>query len=152
MSPDENDDTRNSSRDTGSRERAHPPTVTTDEAFEEALQTLVLEADANGVDVRGGWPVAYDDETAMWDIEITRLSRSLTADVQDPGSLVTSIIEAVADREDVEATALPPLQEAIDNDILETLQRSNDERQFVRFQYCGYQITVRADGSLVIEE
>lgn len=134
-----------------SRERDYPPTATTDEAFQEALRALVLEADANGVDVRGGWPVVRGDETKMWDVELTSVARSSTAHVDETGSTVVSIVNAVADREGVETTDLPPLQESIDHKILETLQQSNDQEQFVRFQYYGYEITVRADGSLISE-
>jgi hypothetical protein len=46
------------------------PAITTEEEFREALRRLVLEADSNGVDVRGGWPIT-DDERG-WDLEIVK--------------------------------------------------------------------------------
>lgn len=126
--------------------------ITTREAFEEALEAVVTEADSNGVDVRGGWPVAREDDTRMWDVEIVRVSRRSTAHVRDTGSPVASIVEAVASREGVETTELPPLHETISSDILETLRQSVDDvEQHVRFRYYGYQVTVRGDGSIVIE-
>jgi hypothetical protein len=45
-----------------------PATITTEEEFHEALRRLVLEADANDVDVRGGWPIVDGDRG--WDLEI----------------------------------------------------------------------------------
>lgn len=153
MSSDQNDSTRSSSRDTASRERAHSHTITTDDAFQEALRTLVLDADSNGVDVRGGWPVVRGDEVRAWDIEITRLSRASTNHVDETGSVTASVVEAVAAREGLEPTDLPPLQNAIAPEILETLLHTGGDgsRQHVRFQYYGYEITVRADGSIRIE-
>jgi hypothetical protein len=112
----------------------------------------VVEAEANGVDVRGGWPVVRNEETKAWDIEITRISRPWTAHVDDSGSPSASIVETVATRKGVETTDLPPLQETIDHEILETLlQSSDDAQQYVWFQYYGYEIPVRADGSIRLE-
>jgi hypothetical protein len=128
------------------------PATTTEEAFQEALRQLVIEADSNDVDVRGGWPVVRCDGTKMWNIEITRLTRSSTAHVRDTGSSVASIVEAVAAREDVDRTDLPPLQEAIDHEILETLLNTvDDPQQHVRFHYYGYEVTVRADGTIRLD-
>jgi len=128
-------------------------TVTTEEAFQEALRALVLEADANGVSVRGGWPVARDDGTREWDIEITVVSRPTTAHVDDTGSPVASVVEAVAAREGVETTDLPPLQDAIGHEVLEALLDTSDDGspQHLRFRYSGYEITVRSDGSIRLE-
>lgn len=127
----------------------HAATVP-EEAFQEALRALVVEADSNGVDVRGGWPVVRGDGTKMWDIEITRLARSSTAHVNDTGSPVTSIVKAVAIREGVEVTDLPPLQDAIEHGILEAVINA-DGPQHVRFRYAGYEIVVRSDGSILLE-
>lgn len=152
LMPSEDDPLESSdARKHSSSERDLTPTATTDEAFQEALRALVLEAESNGVDVRGGWPIVRGDETKRWDVEITSVARSSTAHVDETGSAVASIVAAVADREGVETTDLPPLQETIDHKVLETLQQSNDEEQYVRFQYYGYEITVRADGSLILE-
>lgn len=128
------------------------PAISTEETFQDALRALVLEANANGVDVRGGWPVATDDVTT-WDVEITAVSRSATAHVDDAGSPVASIVAAVAAREGVAPTDLPPLQDAVHHDVIETLLRgSDDSPRHVRFQYCGYDVTVRSDGTIRLDE
>ncbi|WP_255150208.1 HalOD1 output domain-containing protein [Halorarius halobius] len=130
--------------------RASVPAVTTEDGFQKALRALVTEADTNGVDVRGGWPVARGDETKMWDVEIAALARSTTAHVDDAGSAVASIIGAVAAREGVDTNDLPPLQEAVDHEVLEMLLDTSDDgpQQYVRFRYCGYEITVRKNGDI----
>ena len=153
MSPGRDNEEDDDRRDTtGGSDEASDPGITTQEAFEEALGALVTEADSNDVDVRGGWPVAREDGTKMWDIEIVGVARRSTAHVSDTDSPVASIIEAVASREGVETTDLPPLHETISPDILETLRQSVDDiEQYVRFRYYGYQITVRGDGSIDIE-
>lgn len=148
MSPD--DDSQHGQPTRQSRDDDLPP-ATTAESFQDAIRALVLEAESNGVDVRGGWPVVRDDGTTLWDVEITEVARSSTTHVDETGSVVVAIVEAVAEREGVDSTDLPPLQDSIDHDVLETLQQSVDDRQFVRFQYAGHRITVRADGSIVVE-
>jgi hypothetical protein len=50
------------------------PAVTTEDDFREALRRLMIEADSNGVDVRGGWPVERNDGERAWGIEVTRMS------------------------------------------------------------------------------
>ncbi|MFC5369042.1 HalOD1 output domain-containing protein [Salinirubrum litoreum] len=138
--------------DENSPEADDRPAVTTREAFQKTLRKLVVEADANGVDVRGSWPVVRGDETKQWDVEITRLARSSSAHVDTTGSPVASIVEAVAARDGVAPTDLPPLQDAIDHEVLDTLLETDDgARRHVRFQYCGYEITVRADGSIRLD-
>lgn len=129
------------------------PHITTEEEFRQVLRNLVIEADSNGVDVRGGWPIARGDETGMWSIEITALSHQTTAHVDDTGSPAVSIVEAVAARDGVETTDLPPLQDAIDHEILETLLAAADDepQQHVRFQYHGYEVTVRSDGAIRLD-
>jgi hypothetical protein len=125
---------------------------TTEGAFQEALRELVLGAASNGVDVRGGWSVGRADETKQWDVEIIRLSGSSTAHVLDADAPVASVVEAVAERGGVEPTALPPLQDAVDPETLETLVNAgSSSQQRVRFQYYGYRITVRSDGSIRLE-
>lgn len=44
--------------------------VTTDEEFDAALNALVREAYANGVDVEGGWECWTDDGEPDWDVVI----------------------------------------------------------------------------------
>ncbi|WP_157572867.1 hypothetical protein [Halogranum rubrum] len=61
-----------------SRENGHIATtaVTSEEAFQAALRRLVIAADSNGVDVRGGWPVFIDsEETIGWEAEIHEFAR-----------------------------------------------------------------------------
>lgn len=154
MSSDDNNGECNSSRKTGSQKRDHSQTITTAEGFQDALQTVVLEAESNGVDVRGGWPVVGNDQERAWDIEITQVSRVSTAQVEETESLIPSIVEAVAVREGVETTDLPPLQGAIDPDSLETLLDTDpsDTQRHVHFEYYGYEITIRSDGSIRLEE
>ena len=134
-------------------ERDSPPTATTDEAFHEALRALVFEADSNGVDVRGSWPVARVDETRAWDVEVTRVSRPSTARVDDSRGPVASVREAVATREGVETADLPPLRDAVDTDVLRTLLRDGDDETdpHLRFQYYGYEVTVRSEGSIRLD-
>jgi len=50
--------------------------IATEEEFHEALRRLVLKADSNGVDVRGGWPIIKDEEG--WDLEIMEIARNST--------------------------------------------------------------------------
>lgn len=66
------------------------------------------------------------------------------------------VIEAVADRESVDVTELPPLSTAIDPDALDSLfAYSTDEFPHpngrVVFQYCEYTIAVYSDGQIVVE-
>lgn len=49
-------------------------TLATPEDFRTALQTVLREARANDVDVRGGW-VVHGDDGETWDVEITRVVR-----------------------------------------------------------------------------
>jgi hypothetical protein len=60
-------------------------------------------------------------------------------------------VAAVAAREDIETTDLPPLQDAISHDVLESLFRTNGDDRQVQFQYYEYEITVRSDGSIRLE-
>lgn len=127
------------------------PAVTTDETFREALRTLLIEADANDVEVRGGWPVVRGDAERAWDIEITGVSGRSTAQAADRESLVSAVTEAVAEREGVDATALPRLYDTIDPGVLHALYETDattDQR--VTFEYAGYTITVGSNGSIVL--
>ncbi|MFC4358553.1 hypothetical protein ACFO0N_11435 [Halobium salinum] len=56
----------------------HEPEVTTEDQFEEQLRRLVRTADANGVDVRGGWPV--ENGRSGWDLEIVETSTGRSDD------------------------------------------------------------------------
>jgi hypothetical protein len=55
-----------------------PSGITSPEEFQQALRALVADADSNGVDVRGNWPVYEPGVTPGWDIDIVELSRAAT--------------------------------------------------------------------------
>ncbi|AXG08316.1 hypothetical protein DU500_17730 (plasmid) [Haloplanus rubicundus] len=129
------------------------PAVTTEEAFREALRQLVIEADSNGVDVRGGWPVERTDAERAWEFENTEVSRRSTATTEDSEFPACAVVDAVAEREGVDATDLPPLYDSIGPDVLEIVTQSNDESgRTVTFEYYSYTITLDADGTIVIDE
>ncbi|WP_158057915.1 HalOD1 output domain-containing protein [Halorussus halophilus] len=68
--------------------------------------------------------------------------------------LSTAVIEAVAKRMDVAPTELPErLLDVIDPDSLDSLFASgNPADGTVTFTYCGYSVTVTADGDVTLEE
>jgi hypothetical protein len=69
-------------------------------------------------------------------------------------SLSNAVIEAVADQMDVHPTELPEkLHDVIDPDSLNSLFTSgNPTGGTVTFTYCGYTVTVTADGDVNLEE
>lgn len=104
------------------------PAVTTEEAFREALRQLVTEADSNGVDVRGGWPVERTDAERAWGLDFTEVSRRSTATTEDSEAPASAVVDAVAEREGVDTTDLPLLYDSIGPDILKIVTQSNGER------------------------
>lgn len=70
----------------------------------------------------------------------------------------TRIAEAIADVEGVDATEAPsPLESAVDTDALDQLFEPLDgnrtrEEGLVRFPFAGYLVTVRADGTVAVDE
>jgi len=129
------------------------PPIDTEGAFQEALAGLVIEADANDVDVRGGWSIASGGERLAWDVLITNLSRRSTAVIDEAEFPASAVVEAVAERRGVDSTDLPPIYDAIGPDILEVLHEADPgSDQRVTFKYAGYTITVDADGSIVLDE
>lgn len=74
------------------------------------------------------------------------------------GSLVSRIVEKVADSEGVDPTELqPPLYEVIEPDALNAVfadAESDVSREDgrVEFTYCGYQVVVRSDGQVSVTE
>jgi hypothetical protein len=51
-----------------------PPAIVSEEDFERALRRILVNADSNGVDVRGGWPIRTNSDVAGdWDLEIVEL-------------------------------------------------------------------------------
>lgn len=125
--------------------------VTTEDEFHEALQRLVTEAAANGVDVRGGWPVLDDESDDSWGLEITEISRRTTAQVADAEPPALAVVDAVAARANVDPTDLPPLYDSIDPDLLSPLGDPDTSDQRVRFDYYGYTITVTSGGSITLD-
>ncbi|MFO7927120.1 MAG: HalOD1 output domain-containing protein [Halobacteriota archaeon] len=150
------------SDDDNERERAHNERVsesdahevTTKDGFHEKLQALVTEASSNGVDIRGSWPVAGSERRGSWNIEIRRIGQRSMFRVDESDDFVGTIVGAVAVCEGVEVTDLPSLYGTIDPEILDELLQSADDdaRRYVRFQYCGYEITARADGSVLVDK
>lgn len=128
------------------------PAVTSEEAFREALRQLVIEADSSGVDVRGGWPVERSDAERAWELEITEISKRSIATADDTEFPASAVVDAVAEREGVDPTDLPPLYDAIGPDVLEVLHEADaDGDQRVTFEYSGYRVTVSSDGSIVLD-
>jgi len=153
MTSDDDNGEYSNSQKTDSRERERDQAITTSDGFQEALRTLVLEADANGVDVRGGWPIELTDGDRGWDVEITSVSRQPTARIENAEYPASAVLNAVAERKGVDTADLPPLYDTIGPDILEILHEADtDSDQQVTFDYVGYRITVRSDGSIVIDE
>lgn len=76
----------------------------------------------------------------------------------DDGAVSLAVVEAVAAREGVDPVALtPPLHDAIDPDTLDTLfaRQADDSTQGIeslRFEFCGYTVTVSGDGDVTLEE
>jgi hypothetical protein len=119
------------------------PEVTTDEEFAEAVAAVVRSAVANGVDVRGSWMVEAGTDGG-YDVEVVAVAPRHRAD----GSPATAVVEAVADHEGVAPTDLPPLADAVDPESLDAVV--DDGR--LSFEYCGYDVTVHADGSVSLGE
>lgn len=136
-----------------SRRRTSYPTVTTSEELRNTLTRVIAEAETNGVDVRGRWSVSRDDDR-RWDVEVTETNRRTTARTRDMEHTISVVTEAITEREGVETTDLPPLHDAMPAEVLELLYEFDDAgaERHVRFQYCGYWITVRSDGSVAIDE
>jgi hypothetical protein len=128
------------------------PSVTSDQEFRAALRGLLTEAYENGVDPTGAWPVTRDGGGPSWDVEIARLADRTTTRVDATDGAVGAIADAVADREGVGPTDLPPLQDAVDYEVIESVLASPGDvpPSHVTFRYCGYRLTLHADGRLVI--
>lgn len=68
-------------------------------------------------------------------------------------SVAMTVVDAVAEAEGVDATALtPPLGEVIDTDALEKLVRESDTETAVEFEYRGWLIEVQASGDVSLRE
>jgi len=62
-----------------------------------------------------------------------------------------AIVRAVAEAADRAETELPPLQQIIDAEALDRLLTGDQSSLTVSFQYAGYAVAVRADGTIEIE-
>lgn len=76
---------------------------------------------------------------------------------QEP--FVQQVVEAVAEAEGVDPVELEPLCKVIDTDALESLFRPQltvgavpDPESVARFEYCGYEVTVSAVGTVSLTE
>ncbi|WP_435344898.1 HalOD1 output domain-containing protein [Haloarchaeobius sp. HRN-SO-5] len=74
--------------------------------------------------------------------------------MEDSESRLIEIVERVADHEEIPASQLqPPLYEAIDTDALESLLRGSDGPPVeIRFEYAGYRIRAKSDGTFEVAE
>lgn len=72
-------------------------------------------------------------------------------------SLSLAVVEAVATREGVPVSDLPPLAEVVDPDALDglfapSLGGTTRLGGRVTFEYCGYHVVVNASGDVTVEE
>lgn len=63
-------------------------------------------------------------------------------------TVVQSITQQIADREDVTSDDLPSLYQAIDPTIFEYLP----DRATLEFRYCGYAVVVNGNGTVTVED
>jgi hypothetical protein len=47
----------------------------TESEFHEELGALLRRADADGIEVEGGWPCSNADDSHDWDVEVIRVKR-----------------------------------------------------------------------------
>ncbi|WP_209452119.1 HalOD1 output domain-containing protein [Halosimplex halophilum] len=72
----------------------------------------------------------------------------------DASTTVLSVLETVAAAERADPVDLPPLADAVDPQALNDLFEPSGEKLApvtVRFEYCGYEVTVRGVGSVTAE-
>ncbi|MBX0324689.1 hypothetical protein EGH21_16810 [Halomicroarcula sp. F13] len=69
------------------------------------------------------------------------------------GDLTTSLLEAVADETGEDVTDLPPLNDAIDPDALESLlTRDPSDSIQLAFSYTGVRVRIDSDGYLFVQQ
>lgn len=79
-------------------------------------------------------------------------------DAEEYESTTQAVLEAVAGREGTDPTELEPsLHDVVDPDALNALFESTASGRprsngFVEFTYCGYEVTVRADGRVLVSD
>lgn len=68
-------------------------------------------------------------------------------------TLSEGIIKTVAELSDKPPQDLPPFYDFVDPEAVDRLFSHNHTQQLqLKFRYCGYDITVEADGTIVFEE
>ena len=65
--------------------------------------------------------------------------------------LAVDIVEEVAERERTAPLDLPPLYDSIDIDSIEKCIGSAGDYATVHFGYCDYDITIKENGSVLID-
>ncbi|MFB6172842.1 MAG: HalOD1 output domain-containing protein [Haloarculaceae archaeon] len=76
---------------------------------------------------------------------------------RDERSASYAVIEAVATREQATVASLPPLSDVVDTDALDALFRPRPDGTprrggTVQVGYCGYTVTVAADGRVTLDQ
>lgn len=69
-------------------------------------------------------------------------------------SPVHAVVNTIAAADDTDPADLPPLNNVVDPDALDTLLTSPERRSIdgsVTFTYCGYGITVRSNGTVSVD-
>lgn len=61
------------------------------------------------------------------------------------------VIQAVATTSSADPLELPPLYDAVDPDALDSLVTEMTDGEVV-FAYAGYEVTVRSDGTIMVDE
>lgn len=64
--------------------------------------------------------------------------------------IALSIINEIADLEQIDPLELPSFHDSIDADALERCIESAGESATIQFTYCLYEITVEGDGTVII--
>lgn len=74
--------------------------------------------------------------------------------IEDGDSCDVAVVEAIADAADSDPHELDVLQEVIDVDALERLVDSRGSEEIaaghVTFSYCGYEVTITTDRTLIL--
>lgn len=88
--------------------------------------------------------------------EITAIEAPVTSSLED-SSVTHAVVQAVANAKGVSPIDLhPPLYSTVDTDALDQLVNDSsgkpaDAALEIRFQYCGFDVTVSGDGSVSLE-
>lgn len=65
----------------------------------------------------------------------------------------TAVVEEIARRESTTPTSLPErLYDTVDPQALDSLFAGRSSAGSVRFEFCGYHVTVAHDGTVTVEE